>query len=148
MPHCTVPQDLFTSQLGSVLIFALATVDSGVKGQSSVLPYWRRQTRGPKNIFNDDWSLPVDLPTSETNHLTVRKDGLPNGDLNRCSSQIYPWEAQQGVEYSFIYHGLNDPNPFTPSTTIRVSISKSGDVKLIDGYTATRKKMILPQVYI
>jgi len=154
MPHFSDPRDLFSTQLGIIKAYALATVDTGAYTPASLLPDWRLVNATADEYINPDWPIPVDLSYSDADLKTGGIGGFPLGDLNWFPTQKAAWLAQSVSEYATI-DGLmsgdipvdvapgraalpgdfrleqNYPNPFNPTTGIRCQVSEVSWVRLV-----------------
>ncbi len=163
MPTFTDPRNLFSTTTGGTLYnvkqFALATVDTGVIGQTAVLPEWRLVNTGPGDFIRSDWPIPVDLSYSDADLKPAGLGGFPLGDLNWFPTQKIAWLAQRTTELAQIdyamhlhWKGIKDtkgvipsecdlsqnyPNPFNPTTRISVSIGRVVAPSGVEGPAST-----------
>ncbi|HDR67690.1 MAG TPA: T9SS type A sorting domain-containing protein [Bacteroidaceae bacterium] len=149
LPNFTDPKDLFTDQLDNLIEFSIATSDTE---SAVIMPDWRLINTGPDNFIFSDYPVPVDLSYDNAELLTAATGGFPVGDLNWFPERKAEWLAQRDAIYATIENQLqtgttssvenaaglpgrfsleqNYPNPFNPTTNIKFSLLKDGDVTL------------------
>ena len=105
------------------------------KGLSTYF-WWYNPNNG---LYPPAWPVPENLAYSNTTLQHAAEGGYPVGDLNWFPAEKAAWLAAGGVtgvkphtgSVPEKFHlGTNYPNPFNPSTTIKVSLAQSGLVSL------------------
>jgi len=136
---------LFTTQLTTLKNYAIAAVDTGYTG---TLTSYRQPGNKESDYYTyADWPIPINLSYTDASLLNAGLGGFPVGDLNWFPTQYASWQAQEAGELATIGNLMavheapqqvpqafqleqNYPNPFNPSTDIRYTIAKAGNVTL------------------
>jgi hypothetical protein len=150
LPAFHATGDLFGAQLDVLKAYSIACVDVTY---GTPLASWRQSNNAEaSNFVYADWPIPIDLSYTDPALLNAGLGGFPLGDLDWFPSQYATWKAQEAGELAHIDHVLstgditsvgtvdqlpksfqldqNYPNPFNPSTDIRYTIAKAGNVTL------------------
>ncbi len=129
-----------TNQMDSLNAYILKIADNTL---DHPWYYYPKSGTYAGKLYPPTWPLPENLAYSNTALLHAGTDGYALGDLNWFPTQMTAWIAGGGLEQAVtgvktVIHKVptqfdlsnNYPNPFNPSTDIKVSLKQAGVMSL------------------